>query len=128
MNKKLLLVVLSTVLVFSLLACGNVKTEDESNKEQVQDNMNVNSQEVLDELTGKLNILAAWDAVVDYGKQEYSDFAVRNMPGQPVDEIAEDENTWLLKAPCTVEGEAMTCEARVTGTTEAPEVLSFKVY
>ena len=43
-------------------------------------------------------------------------------------EYAEDENTWFLKAECSVDGVKMTCEAKVTGTTEAPEVLAFDVY
>lgn len=128
MNKKLLLVGITVALVFSLFACGSAQTEDEKNNEQMQESENVNSQEVLEELSGKLNLQAAWDAVVEYGKNEYGEFAVRNMPGQPVDEIVEDANTWLLIAPCTVDGESMTCEAKVTGTTEKPEVLSFKVY
>lgn len=128
MKKKLLTIGIITVLVCSLLACGSNQTEDDNNDKSQQEGTEVNSQEVLDQLTKKLQISVAWDAVVAYGQQEYGDFAVRNMPGQPVDEIAEDASTWCLTAPCTVNGESMTCEAKVTGTTENPEVLSFKVY
>lgn len=39
-----------------------------------------------------------------------------------------DEDTWFLKATCTVNGEDKTCEAKVTGTTDAPEVIFFDVY
>lgn len=128
MKKQLLTIGLITMLACLLLACGSNQTEDESKDKLEQESTELNSQEVLEELTKKLTLTAAWDAVASYGKQEYTEFAVRNMPGQPVDEVVEDANTWSLTAPCTVDGESMTCEAKVTGTTENPEVLSFKVY
>ena len=48
-------------------------------------------------------------------------------------ETAEDENTWFLKAGCTVKnafGQKLnkTCEARVSGTNDNPIIESFIVY
>jgi len=49
-------------------------------------------------------------------------------------ETAKDENTWFLKAECEYKNEYgtwvknRTCESNVTGATESPRVIDFKVY
>lgn len=128
---KMIALVMITVLTLSLLACGNSKSGDDKDKQaeqKTQEESENNSKEVLKELSAKITLSAAWDAVVAYGSEQYDEFAVQNSPSQPVDETAEDAATWHLKAGCIVDGETKTCEARVTGTTENPEVLSFDIY
>lgn len=57
---------------------------------------------------------------------------VNDVTGMTVEE-AQDGDTWYLKAGCTVTNEygveiKATCEAKVTGTTNNPEVIDFNVY
>nr|DAZ15510.1 MAG TPA: PASTA domain [Caudoviricetes sp.] len=84
-------------------------------------------------LESKLSAIAAWNAAEDYGKSEYPyGFELHYIMDKLAEEAA-DENTWFLKATCTVtnaynaETEA-TCEAKVTGTSDNPQVVSFMVY
>lgn len=89
---------------------------------------NAEHDEMTAALEEKLEVYYAWVAAEKYGQDQYGeDFELHYMIGK-IEEYAEDENTWFLKAECSVDGVKMTCEAKVTGTTEAPEVLAFDVY
>lgn len=84
-------------------------------------------------LSEKLETGYAWSAVKDYGEAQYPyGFKLHYLVGAIAQEPS-DENTWFLKADCDVTNEfgataKMTCEAHVTGTTEAPQVVDFNVY
>lgn len=79
-------------------------------------------------LKKKLEVGSAWVAAEKYGQEEYGDeFDLNYLTGN-IDDSAYDEDTWFLKAECEVGGEEKTCEAKVTGTTDNPEVVSFDVY
>ena len=78
-------------------------------------------------LEKKLPAIKAWDAVEKYGKKQYDSFKLHYVMGKIVEEC-EDENTWVLKAECTVNKKKMMCEARVSGTEAAPVVSDFDVY
>lgn len=86
-----------------------------------------------DTLSAKLDTGASWTAVEDYGEVQYPyGFELHYLMGKIAEE-AYDENTWFLKAECTVTNESGakvegTCEAKVTGTTDAPQVTEFTVY
>lgn len=89
---------------------------------------NVEADAALEELKGKIEEGSAWIAVENYGKSQFSeDFELHYLLGK-IDASAEDADTWSLKAECTVSGTDMTCEAKVTGTADAPEVIFFDVY
>ncbi|MGN0962584.1 MAG: hypothetical protein ACI4PP_03320 [Clostridia bacterium] len=89
---------------------------------------NAEQDEIESALEEKLEIGSAWAAVEKYGQQIYGDgFEVDYIVGR-ISSYAEDENTWFLKATGKLNGEDVTCEALVTGTTENPEVLSLDVY
>lgn len=79
------------------------------------------------ELKEKLDPAAAWVAVEEYCQAEYGDFELHYLTGK-IGEYAEDESTWFLKAECTVAGVDKICEAKVTGTTDAPKVIFLDVY
>lgn len=78
-------------------------------------------------LKEKLDPYYAWKAVEEYGIAEYYDFELHYISGKIAEEL-EDENTWFLKATCTVFGTEQVCEAKVTGTTDNPEVIDFYFY
>lgn len=79
-------------------------------------------------LSEKLSVGAAWGAAEKYGKAQYGDsFDLNYLTGKIV-ATAEDENTWYLKAECKANGKDATCEAKVSGTTGSPEIVSFDVY
>ena len=85
-------------------------------------------------LESKLDVGAALTAVEQYGKREYPyGFEIVDIIlGNNVDQ-ALDENTWLLKYSCEVINAfgataKMTCEAKVTGTSDSPQVTEFAVY
>ena len=78
-------------------------------------------------LKEKLDPYYAWKAVEEYGIAEYYDFELHYISGKIAEEL-EDENTWFLKATCTVLGTEQVCEAKVTGTTDNPEVIDFYFY
>lgn len=109
---------------------GNVE-EDAENKTVVVDLLlkeNLESAEAEAALEEKLTVVSAWLAAKNYGKSLYGeDFEIHNFT-KKIAEYAEDENTWFLKAKCTVAGVEKTCEVLVSGTTAAPEVTSFDVY
>ncbi|MBR0405270.1 MAG: hypothetical protein IJI68_08740 [Eggerthellaceae bacterium] len=100
--------------------------------------LEVLSQEQIDErkakasareiLESKLELYAAWAAVEMYGKAAYgSSFKVHYVLGILAEEPL-DENTWFLKATCDIGDFSGNCEAKVTGTTDYPEVYDFYVY
>lgn len=74
-------------------------------------------------LSEKLNLGTAWNIAEKYGKS----FDLNYLTGK-IDASANDENTWFLKAECSIDGTKKTCEAKVTGTTSNAEVISFDVY
>lgn len=84
-------------------------------------------------LEKNLEIGTAWITAENYGEELYPyGFELHYLMGVIAQE-AEDENTWFLKAECTVTNEYgaemdATCEAKVTGTTDSPEVTYFDVY
>lgn len=103
----------------------------------------INTQENIDEnnkakemeetLSSKLSATYAWTAAAEYGKNEYPyGFKLHYIKGK-LAEKAVDENTWFLKATCTVTNGynasmEMECEAKVTGTNDNPEIIEFNVY
>lgn len=79
-------------------------------------------------LSEKLSVGAAWGAAEKYGKAQYGhSFDLNYLTGK-IAATAEDENTWYLKAECKANGKDATCEAKVSGTTGSPEIVSFDVY
>lgn len=103
----------------------------------------INTQEMIDEtdaketqkdaLDAKLDLSMAWGAMEVYGKKEYPNgFKLKMVTGM-LAETAEDENTWFLKTKCKVKNYNGTwvdyvCEARVSGTTNDPQIIYFDVY
>lgn len=103
----------------------------------------INTQENIDEnnkakqtketLSSKLSATYAWTAAAEYGKNEYPyGFTLHYIKGKLAEE-AVDENTWFLKATCTVTNAynasmEMECEAKVTGTNDNPKIVEFNVY
>lgn len=91
------------------------------------------AQEAEAALEEKLSSASAWTAVQNYGEALYPyGFDLHSILGRIAQEM-EDEDTWFLKATCDVTNEygatgEFTCEAKVTGTTESPEIVSFIVY
>lgn len=79
-------------------------------------------------LSEKLSVGAAWGAAEKYGKAQYGDSFDLNYLTGKIAATAEDENTWYLKAECKANGKDATCEAKVSGTTGSPEIVSFDVY
>ena len=80
------------------------------------------------DLEEKLDPSVAWGTATEYGKRQYGDSFKLDILHMYGERVSDDGTTWLLKAPCTVAGVEMTCEAHVTGTTDNPEVTYFIVY
>lgn len=79
-------------------------------------------------LNEKLNQTSALIAVKEYGQKQYGkDFDLHYMMGLN-DASAEDADTWVFKVEAELDGENMTVDAKVTGTTDSPEVISFDMY
>nr|DAG05064.1 MAG TPA: protein of unknown function (DUF4969) [Siphoviridae sp. ctuy39] len=70
----------------------------------------------------------AWVIAENYGQEKFGDGFDLNFLMGKIDASAEDENTWFLKAECSLDGTDMTCEAKITGTKDAPKVISFDIY
>ncbi len=87
----------------------------------------VENEDAENALRNKLEIGSAWNAVEDYGKDEFGEFELHYLTGK-IAEYADDKDTWFLKAECTFYGIEMVCEAKVTGTTETPNVIEFEIY
>lgn len=102
---------------------------------QTQDSIDAEQQRSMrtKALIAKLDLASAWNAVQDYGKTQYPNgFKLHYITGALAKE-AVDENTWYLKAKATVKNEngekiECDCEAHVTGTSEAPQVIDFLTY
>ena len=117
-----------------------IKSIDEDNKEivflfktgyQIESEDEKKSTEAT--LESKLGATYAWGAVMTYGENAYPYGFKLNIATEMYAETAVDEDTWFLKAGCTVENAYgnkvdATCEARVTGTSDNPEVIYFNVY
>lgn len=88
---------------------------------------------LLESLTEKLTPSIAWGTFDLYGEQEYPyGFDLHIVTGM-LAETPKDENTWFLKATCTIEnafGNQYDTEAEceVTGTNDNPKVTRFYVY
>ena len=80
------------------------------------------------DLEETLNPSVAWGNAEMYGKREYGDNFKLDILHMYGERVSDDGTTWLLKAPCIVDGVEKTCEAHVTGTTDDPEVTYFIVY
>ena len=82
-----------------------------------------------DRLNDILDEFIAWQAVVDYGRNMYGrGFKVHYIMDKQA-AVAENENTWFLKAGCTMpEGQNCTVEANVTGSDDYYYVTYFLVY
>lgn len=84
-------------------------------------------------LEDKLSSGHAWQAVKEYGENEYPyGFKVHYIKDVKA-QYAKDQNTWYLKATCTVTNmynakQELTCEAEVSGTNDNPKVEKFNVF
>ncbi|AEB06895.1 hypothetical protein Corgl_0782 [Coriobacterium glomerans PW2] len=87
-----------------------------------------------DALEKKLDKTDAWIAVKTYGEKQYPygfkvHYMLNELSAEPL-----DENTWGLKSTCDItngygaETKGKTIEAKVTGTSDAPQVIEFNVY
>lgn len=89
---------------------------------------NLEAEKLEDTLAEKLELGSAWNAATKYGENQYgSTFELHYLTGK-IEEAADDKDTWFLKAECSINGESKTCEAKVTGTTDKPEVVFFDIY
>ena len=94
------------------------------------------AEKVEKDLEAKLSSDAADDAILARGKQEYPYGFKLNYIGGAGGENSKtvaDENTWLITYRCEVTNafgatQTAKCEAKVTGTTDSPQVTEFKVY
>ena len=83
-------------------------------------------------LEKKLPYIRAFQAAEQYGKKKYPyGFELHYMMGQQAAD-ALDENTWHLRATCTITNKAgketkMDCDSTVTGTESSPKVLAFQI-
>ena len=91
------------------------------------------AQSAKEKLESKLEAVYAWQAVEQYGKNQFPyGFKLHYLTEQYA-ETARDENTWFLKAGCDVNNAygakaRMVCEALVSGTNDDPIITSFYVY
>ncbi|WP_305150983.1 hypothetical protein [uncultured Dubosiella sp.] len=69
----------------------------------------------------------AFTAMEDYGERNYKDFKVRQLMDH-ISTSVYDENTWLLKYNCEVDGYKKTLEALITYKDGRPEVVGFNLY
>lgn len=115
-----------------------VKVDSDNNVEfTINTKENISEQEKADKtretLSKKISVGAAWVAAKEYGLTQYPyGFKLHYVAGC-LAEDAVDENTWFLKATCTVTNEygasrQYECECNVTGTDDNPKVKNFKVY
>ncbi|QRN85698.1 hypothetical protein JR334_00160 [Clostridia bacterium] len=94
----------------------------------------VEGQSIKEKITARLSSTNAWGTLRNYGDQEFPyGFKIKQVNGT-LAEILVDENTWFLKVMCEVKDtnglwlKNLVCEARVTGTDDAPIVTYFIVY
>lgn len=94
----------------------------------------VKDKQTLEALQEKLPKSDAWNAVKNYGKQQYPNgFDLHNILNEISAEPL-DENTWSLKTTCDIKDASgvkrkdLTLEAKVTGTKSDPQVTDFQVY
>lgn len=110
-----------------------VDTDNKTVTVELVANSVLQTQKMTDALNEKLPSSACWVAAENYGESQYPyGFELHYFMGKIAEE-AYDENTWFLKAECTVtnmfgaEADGI-CEVMVTGTEDAPQVTSFNVY
>lgn len=109
---------------------GNIKvnTTDKTVDVTLELTSNLQLEDAEKALAEKLSVGAAWEAAEKYGKAQYGDSFDLNYLTGKIAATVEDENTWYLKAECKSNGKDATCEAKVSGTTGSPEIVSFDVY
>ena len=107
---------------------GDLKEDPKNKTVEISLELASEGNEIESTLAEKLEEGAAWISANDYGKSQFGEGFDLNYLAGKITASAEDENTWFLKAECTVDGNKMTCEAKVTGTTDNPEVTSVDVY
>lgn len=118
---------------YSVDSVDDIDTENKTLTVEIVSNTTLQNRAVADALSEKLSTGAAWVAAENYGESQYPyGFELHYLMGKLAEEPY-DENTWFLKAECTVTNEfgaeaEGTCEATVTGTEDAPQVTSFNVY
>ena len=110
-----------------------VDTENRTVDVELIANSVLQARQAADALNEKLPSSACWIAAKNYGEAQYPyGFKLHYLMGKLAEE-AYDENTWFLKAECTVtnafgaEADG-TCEIYVAGTKDAPQITSFSVY
>ena len=110
-----------------------VDTEKKTVSVELIANSVLQTRQTTENLEAKLPASACWIAAENYGESQYPyGFELHYLMGKLAEE-AYDENTWFLKAECTItnmfDAEADgTCEVLVTGTEDAPQITSFNVY
>lgn len=91
------------------------------------------AQAKVEALKEKLSPSSCWVAAENYGEEMYPyGFELHYFMGKIAEEPY-DDNTWFLKAECTITNEYNTeyesvCEIKVTGTTDSPQIAEFIVY
>lgn len=106
-------------------------TVDTANKTVIVDLVLASNLELAEKeaaLKETLDLSVCWIAAEEYGCTEYGNTFELNYVTGKITESLFDENTWFLKSECTVNGEKRICEARITGSTDNPEVSFFDVY
>ena len=104
------------------------KDEEESPEDEIE-----NELEDTEEIEEKLSLSKCWVAAEDYGEEMYPyGFELHYIMGKIAEELY-DDNTWFLKAECTITNEynaeyESVCEIKVTGTTDSPQIAEFIVY
>lgn len=101
----------------------------QENMDAEQENKNIEER-----LTAKLSPSVAWGSLRIYGEKQFPyGFKVKQVTGT-LAETAIDEDTWFIKAKCEIKNsngvwdKNAVCEAEITGTNDAPRVISFNVY
>lgn len=112
---------------------AKVDTDKKTVSVELISNSVLQARQMTENLEAKLPASNCWVAAENYGESQYPyGFELHYLMGKIAEE-AKDENTWFLKAECTVTnmfGAEVngTCEALVTGTKDSPKITSFNVY
>ncbi len=115
-----------------LYSAGRPEWENWESSEESETTDKENTQKTQKEqLEAKLDPITAWVAAERYGKRKYGSFTLHYIMGCLAEEPWDDD-TWYLKADCdyTMFGDKLkgTCEAKVTGTEDNPQIVDFVVY
>ena len=109
---------------------GELKVDEDKKTVEVDLQLDANTEtnEAEEALKEKLSPENAWTAADRYAKDNFGDTVELNYLIGKIAEEMEDENTWFLKCEGKNNGEDVACEILVTGTNDAPEVVSFDMY